>query len=71
MKKRNLNQLRLNKKSISNLSYETIGGKTYETIETYDGLLSTMGPCQNGTRCCNYTETEDPAPLGSGPMCTA
>ncbi|MBC8755286.1 hypothetical protein H2O64_11415 [Kordia sp. YSTF-M3] len=45
------------------MSYEALGGKTYETIETYDGLLSTMGPCQGGTKCCNYDNTWHPMPI--------
>ncbi len=64
MKKQNLNELRLNKKSISNLSYEALGGRTYETILSWDGMLSTMGPCIGGTSCCNNTHTEHPMPLG-------
>jgi hypothetical protein len=51
MKKQNLKGLMLNKASISNLSYEALGGK--EGVETFDGLLSTMGPCQGGTKCCD------------------
>lgn len=69
--KKHISGLKLNKKKISNFSYELIGGKTYETIETYDGTLSTMAPCQGGTSCCNNTDTWEPAPIGSGPMCTA
>jgi len=69
MKKRNLKELRLNKKSISNLSYETLGGRTYDTIESYDGLLSTMAPCQGGTSCCNNTHTAQSIPLGSSQAC--
>ncbi|MEM6684477.1 MAG: hypothetical protein AAF617_01680 [Bacteroidota bacterium] len=67
MKKQQLKALQLHKKKISNLHYHAIGGKTYETIETYDGLLSTMAPCQGGTKCCNNTHTEHPMPL----TCTA
>lgn len=53
MKKQNLNELRLNKKSISNLSYHALGGE--KGAETDDGLLSTYGPCQGGTQCCRAT----------------
>lgn len=53
MKKQNLSGLKLNKKSISDLSYYTLGGKA--GVETEDGLKSTMGPCQGGTMCCNGT----------------
>ena len=63
MKKAKLKELSLNKKSISNLSYEALGGKTYETILSYDGLLSTMAPCQGGTSCCNNTHTWHPMPI--------
>lgn len=51
MKKQQLKGLKLNKKSISNLSYKKLGGRDKEP--TFDGLLSTMGPCQNGTKCCD------------------
>jgi len=64
MKKRNSNELRLNKKSISYLSYEALGGRTYDTILSNDGLLSTMAPCQGGISCCNNTDTWKPAPIG-------
>lgn len=53
MKKLKLKGLKLNKSSISNLSYKALGGK--EGAETNDGLLSTYGPCQGGTECCRAT----------------
>jgi len=51
MKKQNLKGLKLNKLSISSLSYKTLGGR--EGVETFDGLLSNYGPCQGGTKCCD------------------
>lgn len=55
MKKRNLKSLKLNKKSISNL---TSGATPAQTCE---------GPCKGGTGCC---EGGEPHTMQLDPVCT-